>query len=143
VDGGYFQYIQSISPSGTAYTLDSEAINGGSPFGDKLINWLERSPGFNLDKVHTPVRIVAENADVVLFEWEWFAGLSRLDKPVEMIVMQDGEHILQKPWERMISQQGNVDWFDFWLNDEEDPDPAKSAQYQRWRKMRVKSVRRQ
>jgi len=29
------------------------------------------------------------------------------------------------------SQQGNVDWFRFWLKGEEDPDPAKAEQYAR------------
>lgn len=37
------------------------------------------------------------------------------------------------PWDGMILQQDNVDWFCFWLEDEEDPDPAKVAQYNRWR----------
>jgi hypothetical protein len=29
-----------------------------------------------------------------------------------------------------------VDWFDFWLNSHEDPDPSKAEQYSRWRKLR-------
>jgi hypothetical protein len=45
-------------------------------------------------------------------------------------------HLLVKPWERVVSQQGNVDWFDFWLNEHEDPDSAKTDQYLRWRKLR-------
>jgi hypothetical protein len=36
----------------------------------------------------------------------------------------------------MISQQGNVDWFCFWLKGEEDPDPTKAEQYARWRELR-------
>jgi len=35
----------------------------------------------------------------------------------------------------MISQQGNVDWFRFWLNGEEDPDPAKADQHNRWHEL--------
>jgi hypothetical protein len=30
----------------------------------------------------------------------------------------------------------NADWFDFWLNQHEDPDKAKAAQYVRWRNLR-------
>ena len=44
---------------------------------------------------------------------------------------------MQKPWERMISQQGNMDRFCFWLKGEEDPDPAKAEQYARWRELRT------
>jgi hypothetical protein len=36
----------------------------------------------------------------------------------------------------MISQGGTVDWFRFWLKGEEDPDPAKTEQYKRWRELR-------
>jgi hypothetical protein len=31
----------------------------------------------------------------------------------------------------MVSQQGIVDWFAFWLKGEEDSDPAKAEQYAR------------
>jgi len=29
-----------------------------------------------------------------------------------------------------------VDWFRFWLQDYQDPDPAKTEQYKRWRGLR-------
>ena len=53
-----------------------------------------------------------------------------------MIMIEDGEHILQKPRDRIVSQEGNVDWFCFWLKGEEDSDPAKMEQYLRWRELR-------
>jgi hypothetical protein len=34
--------------------------------------------------------------------------------------------------------QRNLDWFRFWLKDEEDPDASKKEQYARWRQMREK-----
>jgi len=55
---------------------------------------------------------------------------------VDFILLPDADHHLVKPWERMVSQQGAVDWFRFWLKDEEDPDPAKAEQYKRWRELR-------
>ncbi len=36
----------------------------------------------------------------------------------------------------LLRQQGAVDWFAFWLKGEADPDPAKAAQYTRWRALR-------
>jgi hypothetical protein len=89
-----------------------------------------------MDKIETPIRIQALDQGSVLQNWHWFSGLSQLGKPVEMIYIPDGTHILEKPWERMISQQGNVDWFCFWLKGEEGPDPAKAEQYSRWRELR-------
>jgi len=35
-----------------------------------------------------------------------------------------------------VSQGGNVDWFRFWLQDYEDPDVNKKAQYEHWRELR-------
>ncbi len=115
---------------------DQEGINGGRPFGAGLNSWIEHSPGFNLDKVQSPLLITALRPNSLLGEWEWFAGLTRLGKPVHMVYLQDGSHELEKPWDRMISQGGNVDWFVFWLKSEEDPDPAKAEQYKRWRELR-------
>jgi dipeptidyl aminopeptidase/acylaminoacyl peptidase len=134
IDAGFFQYMIS-SNANPRIAWEYEGLNGGKPFGEGLRRWMERSPGFNVDKVRVPLRITALNPASALFEWEWYVALSRLEKPVEMVMMQDADHILQKPWERMISQQGNVDWFVFWLKGEEDPDPAKTEEYTRWREL--------
>ena len=53
-----------------------------------------------------------------------------------MIYFPEGSHNLMKPAERIGSQEGNVDWFRFWLKGEEDAEPQKAAQYERWRRLR-------
>lgn len=135
VDDGYFQYLM-FANSSPVLSEYSEWANGGKPFGNGLDSWKKRASGFNLERVAAPVRIMARNPESLLLEWEWFAGLTLLKKPVELVYIQDGAHILQKPWDRMISQQGNVDWFAFWLKGDEDSDPQKSEQYIHWRQMR-------
>jgi dipeptidyl aminopeptidase/acylaminoacyl peptidase len=135
VDNGYFQYI--LCNTLTAFDEALEGSNGGLPFGEGLQRWMKRSPGFNLDKVSTPLFIFAPNRDSALFQWEWYAGLKRLNKPVEMLVVDDDEHELKKPWNRSLSLQSTVDWFSFWLNGEEDRDSDKARQYVRWRKFRI------
>jgi hypothetical protein len=60
----------------------------------------------------------------------------RLSKPVDLIYMPDADHVLVKPWNRITSEQRNLDWFCFWLKGEEDPDKAKMGQYARWRLLR-------
>ncbi|HET9445548.1 MAG TPA: hypothetical protein VFO35_04770, partial [Steroidobacteraceae bacterium] len=37
---------------------------------------------------------------------------------------------------RLAVYNRNVDWFRFWLQDIEDPEPGKAEQYERWRKLR-------
>lgn len=135
IDGGYFQYVVFANAI-PDFVYAFEGVNGGPPFGEGLLSWIRLSPGFSLDTVNTPLRIVANGKFALFEEWEWFSGLFRLHKPVEMIFMEDGTHILEKPWDRLVSQQGNVDWFCFWLKGEEDSDPSKVGQYVRWRELR-------
>jgi len=134
-DGGYSQYLQFLNAS--PYTAaDSEAINGGLPFGPGIASWLQRSPEFALDQVHAPLLIQALNPRSLSFAWGTFVALKRLGKPVDLLYLPNAQHILQKPWDRLASQEGVVDWFAFWFLGREDPDPAKSAQYVRWRTLR-------
>jgi dipeptidyl aminopeptidase/acylaminoacyl peptidase len=135
-DGGYFSYLGPLN-SYPGASNDSEVVNGGIPFGAGLTHWIENSPGFSLDKVLTPMRLEANSPASLLYCWEWFVGLRRLGKPVDLVYMPDADHVLVKPWDRMVSQQGNVDWFCFWLKGEEYPDPAKTDQYARWRRLRT------
>ena len=91
------------------------------------------APDFNLDKVKTPVRLETHSRGSLLGEREWFAGLWRLGRPVELVVIPDAVHVPVKPWERLVSQQGDVDWLRFWLKGEEDTDQRNTEQYARWR----------
>jgi hypothetical protein len=68
--------------------------------------------------------------------WDWYVGLRRLGKPVEYWSLPDASHEIFKVGERMRVGQLLVDWFRFWLKDEEDPSPAKAAQYSRWHTLR-------
>ena len=132
IDGGYFQYMAFAGASN-----EFDALNGAPPFGGGLSLWMKRSPPFLMNKVRAPLMIQAIGPGSLLSEWDWYSGLSRLDKPVDMIYIPNGSHILERPWDRLTSQEGNVDWFCFWLKGEEDPDPAKAEEYKHWRKLRT------
>jgi len=135
VDGVSCGYFEEIENSGAP--ADFNAINGNAaPFGEGLKSWMKNSPGFNLDKVQTPVRLVALGNFSILSQWEWYVGLTFQKKPVDFVLIPHGTHLGGMVSERMLEQQGLVDWFCFWLKNEEDPDPAKSNQYSRWRSLR-------
>ena len=129
-DGGYMNYL--LWPS-----MDYVRVNGGPPIGSSLPSWLKNSPGFNLHKVSAAVRLEEYGPAMFLGGWQWFSGLSLLEKPVDFVWLPDGTHLLVKPSERLTSQQGTVDWFSFWLLEEEDSDPAKREQYKRWEGLRT------
>jgi hypothetical protein len=138
-DGGYLQYFGYGSPA-SDFDSEEESVIGAPPFGKGLLVWLKRSPGFLLNRVETPLQIQAISPGSLLGEWEWFVGLRRLAKPVDFIYLPTGTHILVKPWDRMISQEGTLDWFCFWLKGEEDADSKKIEQYLRWRELRKQSM---
>jgi dipeptidyl aminopeptidase/acylaminoacyl peptidase len=133
----YPQYLDSVdfnSDNGLANEYD--AMIGAKPFGEGLHRWLDKSPLFNIEKVAAPLMVVAEGRSSLLFMWAPYAALRLLHKPVDLIVLNDDEHVLTNPGARLASQGGTVDWMRFWLQDYEDPDEAKSAQYARWRELR-------
>ena len=134
-DAGYFQYI-AYGNMASDFASEEESVIGAPPFGDGLLLWFKRSPAFLLDRVQTPIQIQTFEPSSLLGEWEWFSGLKRLGKPVDFVYLPTGIHILVKPWDRMVSQEGSVDWFCFWLKNEEDPDPKETEQYVRWRELR-------
>jgi dipeptidyl aminopeptidase/acylaminoacyl peptidase len=134
-DGLMFMYSQYVLFSDRR-AAEANSVIGAAPFGEGLQRWLKNSPGFNLDKVHTPLMVVALGRVSLLGMWESYSVLHYLKKPVELVMLKSVQHILTNPSARMASQGGSVDWFRFWLKDEEDPDPAKADQYRRWRDLR-------
>jgi dipeptidyl aminopeptidase/acylaminoacyl peptidase len=125
-DGGYFDYIVEANQAELAQQFESSA--GGKPYGEGLQAWLREAPGFNVDKVDTPLRMLPlGNPQSLLHDWEWFVLLKRMGKPVELVMVENGAHTLVKPWDRMVVSGGNVEWFDFWLN---------GAKYERWEHLR-------
>jgi dipeptidyl aminopeptidase/acylaminoacyl peptidase len=130
----YSQYLMQINEGNE---VDEEtSIIGAPPFGRGLQQWSKLSPGFNLDKITTPLLVVGGGPVNLLLMWEPYAGLRYLKKPVDLMMLNTDEHILTNPAVRMASQSGSVDWFRFWLKDEQDSNPAKADQYKRWRRLR-------
>jgi dipeptidyl aminopeptidase/acylaminoacyl peptidase len=136
VTEGYVQYMTSVDAGANAVSHEADAMIGSSPFGQGLQQWLKESPEFNMHKVTTPLQVVALGHFSLLFMWEPYAALRYLNKPVDLMLLNTGEHVLTNPQARMSSQGSTLDWFRFWLQHEEDPDPAKREQYARWRRLR-------
>jgi dipeptidyl aminopeptidase/acylaminoacyl peptidase len=122
-------------------TSEGQEIYQAKPFGEGLEKWVKLAPGFHLDQVRTPVIITAIKPGSVLQEWELYSSLYQQGKPIDFLYIPNGQHILQKPLDRLASQQGNVDWFRFWLQGYERPNPEDLTQYLRWRKLRATQER--
>lgn len=134
ISNGYVSYVNHY---GQEYPgmLSWERMIGAPFWGEGRQLWLERSAAFNLHLVRTPLRLEHLGAYPSDY-WDTFALLKRQERPVELFHIPDGTHQLRQPRPRFSSQQGNVDWFDFWLNEREDADASKVDQYERWRVLR-------
>lgn len=132
VDFGYLQYMMYDT------SIEADEKNGGKPLDEAgLESWRERSPEFNLDKIETPLLLLPPSEAAVLENWEEYAGLFYQHKPVDLVMLPPPvEHEISNPVNRLYSETLYTDWFRFWLQGYEDPEPAKGAQYRRWRELR-------
>lgn len=119
-----------------------ERANEGGPFGESRERWIRNDPSLYTDCIRSALRIETYGPEVHN-NWDIYALLRRQYRPVEMIMMPGGAHALARPSERMISLQGNVDWYRFWLLGEKrsvpliptETDASLKAQYARWDEM--------
>ncbi len=124
------------------YLLLGEDANDAKPFGDSVARWAKNDPSLNTHCVRAAVRIESYGP-YVKPHWDTYSLLRRQYKAAEMIMIPAGAHSLSRPSERMISLQGNVDWYRFWLQGQErngtlipgETGASLKEQYARWREM--------
>lgn len=134
----YPEYLQNIDYMGTEREKMFRAQMGGEkPFGKGLQAWIRNSPGFHFDRICTPILMMANSPVALQYGWSDYAALRAQDKPVDLLYIRNGDHVLVKPWQRLAEQGRNVDWYDYWLNGRKDSDLAKAARYRLWDRMKA------
>lgn len=96
--------------------------------------WRALSPERAIDAIHAPLLMQLPEREF-RYNVELAARLGQASKPVELWAFPDETHLKYQPRHKVAIYQRNLDWFRFWLQGHVDPDPAKAAQYQRWRAM--------
>ena len=144
LDGDSNTFLSMVVTYGAKDSIQGrkEATNEGTPSGESLQRWIRNDPSLHTQCVKAALRIETYGP-MSLNNWDVYAMLRRQYKAAEMIVIPAGAHALSRPSERMISLQGNVDWYRFWLKGEErtglvvpnETDEALKGQYARWRQM--------
>lgn len=125
----------------------SDAMFGGPPYGESLENWLKYSISFNIPRIHAPLLMEAmgygEHYDDtqkppvnLSARFEVFTGLSHLHRPVELYYYPLESHQPDDPLARLGSLERNLDWYRFWLQGYERPNPGDPEQYKRWEHLR-------
>jgi dipeptidyl aminopeptidase/acylaminoacyl peptidase len=135
--------IPSPLSAGGAYYASPQAARDRLAHGDdgQVIQGSERARADEsmintwADSVSTPLLVDASDGEWVSAVQAAIALRTRR-KPVEMVIYPDARHF--KKWPRQIESDWelNLDWFDFWLRDSQDPAPEKREQYERWEKLK-------
>ncbi len=111
-DGMDISYGQYLFWPQTEMSQLFEDVMGGHPFGDNSESWRQNATAFNLERIRTPVRILAFRPVSLLNNWEWCVGLRRLGKPVDFIWMPHAAHAPVLPSERMEAQENTLRWLE-------------------------------
>ncbi len=129
----YWEYIAFPDDS-----ADGNSILGGPPWGATFATFRERSVDFNLNRATAAWRFEIHGDALGLIDDAFEVNVLRMmGKPAEFVWLPKSDHGGTRPQDRLVSMQGTVDWYQFWLMGVEDPDPAKTTQYARWRTMRA------
>lgn len=141
--------LAAVSVSGAGWsqatyyrlTRSGRAIGAGQGIDD----WPESSAYWSRIDIADHVDAVEAPILFQIADRESFIGFPRLQrrlddggKVFDAYIFPDEYHIKWQPTHRLAIYNRNIDWMNFWLQGREDADPAKAAQYERWRAMRVK-----
>jgi len=96
--------------------------------------WREVSPAYQLDKIKAPILFQLPEQEYRL-TLDYSLPLAYRHR-ADIYVFPDETHIKFQPRHKLAVYERNVDWFRFWLQDYEDPNPIKKQQYVHWREMR-------
>jgi len=105
----------------------------GAP-GETPKRWRTVSPTYSLGEIHIPILFQMAEQEYRI-SLEYALPLVRRFQG-DIFVFPDEAHIKFQPRHKLAVNVRNLDWFRFWLQGYEDPNPAKADQYKVWRKMR-------
>jgi hypothetical protein len=102
--------------------------------------WKEISPAYQLDRIKAPILFQLPEKEY-RGSLDYAIPLIRRHQ-ADMYVFPYETHIKYQPRHKLAVYERNVDWFRFWLQGYENPDPTKREQYVHWREMRDQQCKR-
>lgn len=89
----------------------------------------------NAEKIVTPILENGSDTEYLIY-LSTYRSLRDIGKPIELYIYPNELHVRNQPKHRLEIYQRNLDWFRFWLKDEQDGEVSKTEQYRRWRLLR-------
>jgi dipeptidyl aminopeptidase/acylaminoacyl peptidase len=107
-----------------------------SPDDSSHPTWKELSAGLNARPDLPPLLIQSSDGEEFFGSPETWFRLRRAGARVEWHEYPEEGHVKRSPSAKWWVYERNLEWFLFWLKDEENTDSSRSEQYARWREMR-------
>ncbi len=123
---------------GPAWEAYSRSVGYPAAFPVDEAFWRPGSLVLNAASISTPVLMQLADREA-LYGLPSFVALRQYGQPVELRIFPDEYHIKWQPQHREAIYSTNLEWFDFWLRDVIDPNPAKAEQYARWTHLKEKA----
>jgi dipeptidyl aminopeptidase/acylaminoacyl peptidase len=106
-----------------------------APIGAGLKWWNPIDVAQHVDKIKAPILFNIPDQEIEA-NTTLFRHLDDAHKPYDAYVFPGEYHEKWQPAHRQAIYRRNLDWFRFWLQDIEDPNPIKADQYVIWRNLR-------
>ena len=97
--------------------------------------WKPMSLVLNADRVDVPILIQTGDSEYEI-GLDVVEAFRRRGKAIELYVLDDEPHFKWQPAHRLAIYERSLEWFQFWLMHTMNCDPAKDAQYVRWKAMK-------
>jgi dipeptidyl aminopeptidase/acylaminoacyl peptidase len=115
-DAIQYNYTQQMFAAADPLSEEGiKRVTGRSPVETGYGRWFDSNVFYGLSRSPAALRVEAYGLGSLISLWETYAISKQSGHTAELIYFPKGGHILQKPSERLSSQQGNVDWFEKWL----------------------------
>ncbi|MFC6199400.1 S9 family peptidase [Ponticaulis profundi] len=109
----------------------------GGGLWDRPERYLETSPEFHFDDVRTAILFEAGAYSQAITMMGGPKAATRAGVATEFVIYPQTGHNLRDPDLKRASAMRNLEWFLFWLKDQEQPDPTDEEQYDRWDMLRA------
>jgi hypothetical protein len=129
------QIVNYVLMNGELNRVVHDRIWGESLY-DNPSRYLAASPDMYFDGLSTAILFEGGANSEAIGMLGYPKAASRFGLPFEFVIYPRTGHVILDARMWREEAQRSLDWFRFWLLDEEDPDPSKAAQYQRWRQLR-------